>query len=68
MKKIVITLIAVAAMSMSSSAVFAKTVKCSVASVEHNTVTLDCGSKAKALSVGQTVKVKSAKKKAIEGC
>lgn len=41
--------------------------KCEVKSVSGSTVTLDC-KKADKLSVGDSVKVKAAKKKAIEGC
>lgn len=47
---------------------FAKDAKCEVKSVDGNTVVLDCGKDAGSLDVGSTVKVKAAKKKAIEGC
>lgn len=67
MKKSIITFVVVAAMSLTGSTVFAKTVKCQVKSVDNSAVVMDCGSKAGKLSVGQQVKVKTAKK-AIEGC
>ncbi|MEN8141751.1 MAG: hypothetical protein ABFR97_11080 [Thermodesulfobacteriota bacterium] len=68
MKKNIIAIIVAIAMAGSSSAALAATSKCTVTSVKDNVVTLDCGTKAGALAVGQEVKVKSAKKKAIEGC
>ena len=68
MKKTIITFVAIVSLSLAGSSVFAKTVKCTVTSVDNATVVMDCGSKASALNAGQAVKVKSAKKKAIEGC
>ena len=47
---------------------FAASTTCTVSSVDGPMVTLDCGKKADDLAVGTTVKVKTAKKKAIEGC
>ncbi len=68
MKKTITTLIAIVALSFSSSTVFAASTKCTVSSVDKGTIILDCGSKSSKFSVGQDVKIKSAKKKAIEGC
>lgn len=45
----------------------AKTIKCTVETVADNQVTLQCVD-TEALQVGDKVKVKTAKKKAIEGC
>lgn len=45
----------------------AKTIKCSVVSIEGDELTLQCTSMDE-LQVGDTVKIKTAKKKAIEGC
>jgi len=46
----------------------AASIKCEVKAVDGATVTLDCGSKAGKLKAGDTVKVKSKAKQAIEGC
>ena len=49
----------------------AASVKCDVTANDGNTVTLDCGKKAKKLAVGTTVRVKPGKKRndnVIEGC
>ena len=53
---------------LSGTAIAAKSLECTVTSVKDNIVTLDCGDKADKINVGKTVKVKTAKKKAIEGC
>lgn len=54
-------------MSTATISLAAKSVDCEVKSVDGNTVTLDCKN-ADSLKAGQSVKVKAAKKKAIEGC
>ena len=47
----------------------AATTKCTVTAVNDNSISLDCGIKAKAFKIGDEVKVRAAKKeKAIEGC
>ncbi len=66
MKKL-ITVVMVAAFALSAGAALAGSVKCTVESVSGDTVTLTC-KKASKLKVGEAVKVKAAKKKAIEGC
>lgn len=67
-KKIVVFAMAMAFMAGSAALSFAASADCTVKSVSGSTVTLDCGDDAKDLSVGSKVKVKAAKKKAIEGC
>ena len=66
MKKIV-TVVMVAAFALSAgTALAAASEKCTVDAVDGDKVTMTCkGSKMKA---GDAVKVKGAKKKAIEGC
>jgi len=64
MKKIVITLMA-AAFALSVGTAFAAKVKCTVDSVEGETVTMTC-KKADKLKVGDKVSVKA--KKQLEGC
>ena len=65
MKKIV-TVVMVAAFALSAGTALAGTEKCTVDAVDGDKVTMTCkGSKMKA---GDAVKVKGAKKKAIEGC
>lgn len=65
MKKMV-TVVMVVAFALSAGSAFAKADKCTVDSVDGDKVTMTCkGTKMKA---GAKVTVKSAKKKAIEGC
>ncbi|MBW1749178.1 MAG: hypothetical protein JRJ37_00455 [Deltaproteobacteria bacterium] len=65
MKKIV-TVVMVAAFALSAGTALAASEKCTVDAVDGDKVTMTCkGSKMKA---GDAVKVKGAKKKAIEGC
>ena len=67
-KKIVTLLMAMAfTVSIAGVSVAAKSVKCKVTAIDGNAVSLDC-KKADKLKVGMKVKVKEAKKKAIEGC
>lgn len=69
MKKLITTAtLAIFLIATSASGVLAASAKCTVTAIENNVVTLDCGDKAEKLSVGTIVKVKSEKKKAIEGC
>lgn len=42
--------------------------RCKVTGIQDSVVTLDCGTKAAKFKVGDVVKVKTDKKKAIEGC
>jgi hypothetical protein len=46
----------------------AATGKCTVTAIKDNIVTMDCGKDAAKLKTGDAVKVRTAKKKAIEGC
>jgi outer membrane protein assembly factor BamE (lipoprotein component of BamABCDE complex) len=67
-KKIVTLLMAMAfTVSIAGVSVAAKSVNCKVTAIDGNAVSLDC-KKADKLKVGMKVKVKEAKKKAIEGC
>lgn len=69
MKKLLSLLLAVAfTLSTASISVAASSVNCEVKSVDGNSVILDCGKDADELTVGSDVKVKKAKKRAIEGC
>jgi hypothetical protein len=54
--------------SLSAGAACAATAKCTVTEIKDNVVTLDCGTTAAKIVAGDVVKVKTAKKKAIEGC
>ena len=68
MKKTLSTLLAIAFALSTAGTVFAASGKCTVVAVEDNKVTLDCGSNAGDFPVGTKVKIKSAGKKAVEGC
>lgn len=67
MKKVLAIAMAMAFTVSAASVSMAASVKCTVKAVDGNTVTMDC-KKASKLNVGDKVKVKAAKKKAIEGC
>ncbi len=60
--------LAMAFVASTATVSLAKSADCEVKSVEGSTVTMDCGSDAGDLKAGDKVKVKPAKKKAIEGC
>ncbi|MEN8141985.1 MAG: hypothetical protein ABFQ82_00125 [Thermodesulfobacteriota bacterium] len=67
-KKIVTLLMAMAfTVGVAGVSVAARSVNCKVSAIDGNTVTLDC-KKADKLKAGMKVKVKEAKKKAVEGC
>jgi hypothetical protein len=67
-KKLFTLAIALTFMASTACVSFAASATCTVSSVSGSTVTLDCGSKAKKFKSGGKVKVKTAKKKAVEGC
>ncbi len=67
MKKVLAIAMAMAFTVSAASVSMAASVKCTVKAVDGDTVTMDC-KKASSLKVGDSVKVKAAKKKAIEGC
>ena len=67
-KKNVTLLMAMAfTVGVAGVSVAAKSENCKVSAIDGNTVTLDC-KKADRLKAGMKVKVKEAKKKAVEGC
>jgi hypothetical protein len=68
MKKLIASSLATLFIVTSASSVLAASAKCTVKAIDENVVTLDCGKKAATLEVGSKVKIKSVKKKAIEGC
>jgi len=70
MSKKVLTLVMAAAfiVGVAGVSLAGKYVKCEVTAVDGATVTLDCGKKASKLKAGMKVKVKNAKRKAVEGC
>ena len=59
---------AIALFTLTASVGVAGSIQCTVTTVTDNVVTLDCGKKSTKLKVGDRVKVKTAAKKAIEGC
>jgi len=68
-KKIITLLLALSFIfCVAGVSIAAKAVTCKVAAVDGDTVTLECKKGADKLKVGSKVKVKSAKKKAVEGC
>ena len=67
-KKTSILLAALALFTFTVPVAMAAGTKCKVTGIEETVVTLDCGKKAAKLKIGDKVKVKAYKKKAIEGC
>ena len=67
-KQTSILLAAIALFAFTVPAAMASTTKCTVKGIENHVVTLDCGNKAARLKIGDKVKVKADKKKAVEGC
>ena len=69
MKRTLALLVTALFLTASVATGIAATLKCTVTSVDANTVVLDCGDKADKLNAGDEVKVKTQKKTAaIEGC
>ncbi len=68
MKTPLTLLLSITLFTLSAGSVLAATAKCSVTEIKDNIVTLDCGKTADKIKVDDQVKVKTAKKKAIEGC
>ena len=67
--KRVITLIAAITIALTSLTwLQAATLKCTVTKMEGTMITMDCSKKASQVMVGDKLKVKTAKKTAIEGC
>jgi len=67
-KKATILVAAFALFAFTVPAAMASSSKCKVTGIQDSVVTLDCGKKAAKLKIGDKVKVKVDKKKAIEGC
>jgi riboflavin synthase alpha subunit len=68
LKKMMVLLTGLAFLTLTTGVSLAATGKCTVTEIKDNIVTLDCGKDAAKLKTGDKVKVKTAKKKAIEGC
>lgn|GEM_PF-3503422 len=70
MSKKVITLVMATAFVVGSvgAAMATKYAKCKVTAVDGKTITLECSKNASMLKSGMKVKVKNAKRKAVEGC
>jgi hypothetical protein len=68
LKKTTVLLAVIAMFTLTSSVTLAASGKCTVTEIKDSVVTLDCGTTAAKLKIGDEVKVKTAKKKAIEGC
>lgn len=67
MKKTITAIIVGSIIALGSTGVWAKSYSCEVIQVEGDNVTLQC-KKTDGLTEGMKVKVKTSKKKAIEGC
>ena len=61
---IMATIFALSAAVMANAA----TITCTIEAIEDGKVTLECGDKSKKLQLGEKVKVRTAKKKMVEGC
>lgn len=68
MKKIVSILAAVQFIFIMSSWSFAASDKCTVVRAENNRLILECNKKTESFQINDKIKIKSMKKKSIEGC
>jgi len=68
LKKTTLLLVTLALFTLTSGVALAASGKCTVTAITDSVVTLDCDKIPDKLQVGDLVKVKTAKKKAIEGC
>ena len=68
LKKTTLLLATIAMFTLTSGVALAASGKCTVTEIKDSIVTLDCGATAAKLKVGDEVKIKTARKKAIEGC
>ena len=68
MKKVMMMVVIGASFLLSANGVFAATVRCTVTEITDSVVILDCGKGAAKIKKGDKVKVKTAKKAAVEGC
>ena len=68
LRRITVLLAAIAMFTLTAGGAQAAGGKCTITAIKDSTVTLDCGNSAAKLKVGDTVKVKTVRKKAIEGC
>jgi hypothetical protein len=68
-KKIITLLMAMAfTVGVAGVSMAAKSIKCEVKAIDGKTLTLECKKGADTFKVGSKVKVKSAKRKPVEGC
>ena len=68
MKKLTATILTIAFIMGSAGMSMAASAKCVVTEIKDNIVSMDCGDKAEKMKVGDNLKVKIAKKQAVEGC
>ena len=66
--KTAVLLTTIALITFTVPAAKAATATCTVTEIRDTAVILDCGKTADKLKAGETVKIKTAKKKAVEGC
>ena len=68
MKKVTMMLVIGTSFLLYANGVFAATVRCTVTEITDSMVILDCGKGVAKIKKGDKVKVKTAKKAAVEGC
>ncbi len=68
MKKVMMMVVIGASFLLHANGVFAATVRCTVTEITDSVVILDCGKGTSKIKKGDKVKVKTAKKAAVEGC
>ena len=68
MKKVMLMLVIGIGFLLHGNGVFAATVRCTVTEVADDVVILDCAKGVAKIKKGDKVKVKTAKKAAVEGC
>ena len=68
MKKTMISVVVGSVFILYASNGISATVRCIVAKITENNITLDCGNRVKNIKVGDGVKVKTTRRAVVEGC
>ncbi len=68
MKKVMLTIGLLIAVSICSQSAMAASAKCEIVKVEGDSMTVECKKMPKGFVQGETVKIKTKKKATVEGC
>lgn len=68
MRNVIIAVLVIFNLMLTGAPVFAASAKCEIVSVEGDILVLDCGKRAAKFEAGKKVKIKTVKKRQVEGC